>query len=213
MTHLFLLAALLQQPQERAKPSDYPVHGVNGSTGIGVEYMAHSLMVDGRTAFVSDYLVIEVEVFPKRGESVMVSQNQFTLRVNGKNPALLAQSSGMVSASLKYADWDRQKRLDATVGDVRLGYPQRTPRFPGDPTTRPLPAPPRAPTDQDRSGIEKQPEETADQLVVKWALPEGEASKPVKGFVYFPHKGKPGSIKKLELIYSTPAGETTLVLK
>lgn len=207
MTLLLTALVLLQAPP------DTRIHAQAGGAKIAVEYMAHSFLADGQSAFLSDYLALEVEVFPPRGKSLLVSQNQFTLRVNGKKPALLAQSSGMVAASLKYADWDNRRRIDVTMGDIRVGTPQQTPRFPDDPTRRPLPAPPRAPAPEDRSGVEKQPQEPADQLVVKWALPEGESSKPVKGFLYFPHKGKPGSIKKLELLYSGPAGETTIVLR
>lgn len=204
---LMMAALLLQSAVEER------TQGQAGGARFFVDYMAHSFLKDGAAVFLSNYLAMEVEIVPPRGGTLTVSQNQFTLRVNSRKPALLPQSSGFVAASLKYSDWDRQRRIDASVGGIRIGSPQQIPRFPGDPTRRPLPAPPRAPEPEDRSGLGKPPEEPADQLVVKWALPEGETAKPVKGFLYFPHKGKPGSVKKLELIYSGPAGDTAIVLR
>ncbi len=37
--------------------------------------------------------------------------------------------------------------------------------------------------------------------MIRTALPEGSFKGPVSGFLYFPWKGKPKSIKKLDLLY------------
>jgi hypothetical protein len=211
-----LLAAIFYQAQPRVKPVDYPAHAVTPKLGLGAEYMAHSLLAGGQSIFISDYLVIEVEVFPAVQSSVMVSQNHFTLRVNGKKPALLSQSPGMAAASVKYPDWERRPTLEAGVGlgdgAVIAGRPRHEPRFPGDQARRPLPPPPQAPTPEDRSGLDREQKEPAHEIVAKAGLPEGETAKPVKGILLFPHRGKPASIKKLELLYHGPGGEAAIVL-
>ena len=105
----------------------------------------------------------------------------------------------------------------AGMGDaaVILGRPRQTERFPGDrrPTHDRLPAPPKAPVQEDRSGIEKQPQLAPEEIVTRQALPEGEAAGFVRGMVYFPFKGKIASIQKLDLLYEGPSGAAVLKLR
>lgn len=54
---------------------------------------------------------------------------------------------------------------------------------------------------------------TASEVVVRMALPEGEASGAVSGYLYFPYRGKIKGIHSLELHYDGPAGKTTLPLR
>jgi len=113
----------------------------------------------------------------------------------------------MVAASLKYPDWERRPNLEAEAGvgnaGVIVGRPQTAERFPGDPrpAQQRLPRPPQAPPPENRSGLEKPEPVKADELALSAALPEGSARGPVSGYLYFAWKGKPGSIKSLELIY------------
>jgi hypothetical protein len=130
--------------------------------------------------------------------------------MNGKKNLILSQLPGFVAGSLKYTDWSRTTQAEAGVGmgntGVILGRPVPGERFPGDPTNRPLPRPPRAPE------AEKPEPDKAEEVVIESALPEGEARGPVAGFLYFPFKGKPKSIKSLELLYTAPEGTVTLKL-
>ena len=50
------------------------------------------------------------------------------------------------------------------------------------------------------TGIHKEPVK-ADVLVIETALVEGPHHSAISGFLYFPFRGKIGSIKSLELLY------------
>lgn len=201
----------------RSAAADYPAHARAGNLAIGAEYMVRSFSGRGHTFATGDYLVIEVALFPPRGETVEVSSGAFSLRINGKKRALLAQSPGMVAASLKYPDWDEPRRLEVGggLGDagVIYGRPEPVERFPGDPRARnPLPRPPRAPDPPNPSGIERRPPPAADEIAVESALAEGPTRAAVAGYLYFPFRGKTRSIKSLHLLYAGPEGEAVLPL-
>lgn len=202
----------------KPQPGDYPAHAQPGQVALGAEYLVHSFFLRGQTFVTPDYLVVEVAVYPPKGEALAVSSGEFTLRLNGKKQVLFAQSPGFVAASLKYPDWERRGALEVSggVGDtgVILGRPERVERFPGDPRPRQtrLPAPPKAPAPQDPSGLDQQPPVRAEEALVEAALPEGKAAGPVSGYLYFAYKGKIKSIRTLELLYDGPAGHAILRL-
>jgi hypothetical protein len=50
------------------------------------------------------------------------------------------------------------------------------------------------------------------QRVQRAAIPEGDRALPQAGLVFFPYRGKAQGIRSVELIYTGPAGETTLTL-
>lgn len=219
---LFAAAPLLAQgpygTTPKAKATDYPVHAQAGGAWLGAEYLVRSIPVRQQTLVTQDYLVVEVALYPAPGQPLLVSDAQFTLRLNGKKQVLHAQAPGFVAASLKYPDWERRPSLVGYggLGDagVIIGRPEQTERFPGDnrnSRTR-LPAPPRAPAPEDPSGLPKEEVPPPDQLVVEAALPGGAARGPVGGYLYFAHKGKTRSIKTLELLYEGPAGKAVLPL-
>lgn len=190
-----------------------------GKASIAAEYLVRSVITGEHHFAVEDYLVIEVRFQPVKGERIRLAHEHFTLRLNGRKHGILPQSPQMVAAALKYADWERRPTMTAagSVGDagVILGRPPVTERFPGDPRPRQqrLPGPvPRAPEMEDRSGVDKAPRQKPEEVVVAAALPEEETSHEVRGFLYFPYQGKPKSIKKLELLYSGPAGEAAIPL-
>jgi hypothetical protein len=185
---------------------------------LGAEYLVRSLFVRGQSFLTPDYLVVEVAVYPPKGEALEVSSGEFTVRLNGKKQLLFTQSPGFVAASLKYPDWERRRTVEVSggVGDtgVVLGRPETVERFPGDPRPRQtrLPAPPKVSAPQDPSGLDKPEPVRAEEAVVEVALPEGKAAGPVSGYLYFAHKGKLKSIRTLELLYGGPAGHAILRL-
>lgn len=191
----------------------YPAQAAARNTTIGAEYMLHSFSGRGQMFTADDYLVIEVALYPARGGAVKVSTSQFALRRNGKKDPMLPQEPWFVAGSLKYADWSNPIQAEAGVGmgnaGVILGRPAPVERFPGDPTARPGRKAPRAP---EATGTTKREPDKPEDVVVESALPEGEFHGPVSGFLYFPFKGKPKSIKSLELLYAGPDGKATLKL-
>ena len=68
--------AFAQGTEPKPKPEDYPVHGqarVEGKTvGIGAEFMVHSFSRGEESYIASDFLVVEVALFPPRGEGIIM---------------------------------------------------------------------------------------------------------------------------------------------
>jgi hypothetical protein len=210
------LAQSVEQPRRSA--SDYPAHAELKTRSLGADFLVHTFSGNGKSFFTADYLVVEAAFYPARGQRPVVAHSHFLLRVNGKE-RIHAQLPQFVAASLKHPDWEGREGgvvVGAGAGDlgVILGRRERTPRFPGDtgaPGTR-LPAPPRAPKPEDRSGIESEPV-LPEQVCVEQALPEGPAAGPIRGYLYFPYKGKVARIAKLELLYAADGERATLKLR
>jgi hypothetical protein len=216
---LFLVAAtLLAQhvEQPRAKAADYPAHASLKSLALGADFMVHTFSGRGKTFLTEDHLVVEVAVYPSTGVRPMVAHSHFVLRINGKGQ-IMSQPPQFVAAALKYPDWHTKPSVvaDARVGDsgVIIGREPRAQRFPNDPrpSQERLPMP-RAPEPADRSGIEKEAVSPA-EVCIEQALPEGPAAGPIRGYVYFPFKGKMKSVKKVELLYSAEGEQATLMLR
>lgn len=197
----------------KAGPADYPASGNAAKVWIGAEYMGHSFSAGQRTFITKDYLVVEVALYPAKGEHLMINTSQFSLRLNGKKQALAPQAPEFVAASLKFPDWETHQQIEANAGPIILGRPQSVERFPGDPEAQQrLPNPAPAPTVDDSSGVNKEPPVTADQTAVAAALPEGEAHGPVSGYLYFAYKSSLKRIRSLELDYEGPPGSAALPL-
>jgi len=114
---LALLAAgplLAQGPYgttPKPKAADYPAHAQAGGVWLGAEYLVRSIPARNQTLVTQDYLVVEVALYPPPGQPLVVSDGQFTLRMNGKKQVLHAQAPGFVAASLKYPDWEHRPSL------------------------------------------------------------------------------------------------------
>lgn len=212
-----LLAADLKPP--RTEPSHFPVQATAGSLTIAAEYLVRGLPAGRQVFFVRDFLVVEVALFTAKGTEASVKSGAFSLRLNNERIPLQPASPGAVAASFKYDDWTQRPTVEATagVGDagVLIGRPQRSERFPGDPSVgqRRLPNPPRVETQPDRSGIERVPGEKPEEAAVALALPEETITAPARGYLYFPYSGKTKSIKKAVLLFQGAHGEVTLNLK
>ncbi len=204
-----VIAAAQQGTEPRRNPQDYPVCAEAGGALLGVEYLVRSAGTGNEMFIIPEHLVIEVAVYPAKGQPVDISAGHFTLRVNGKKTVLFAQTPGMVAAGLKYPDWGMRPTLVGTAGigdgTVVIGRPRRVERFPGD--TRPAQTSPRMSTTT-ADPNELRPEE----VVVEAALPEGATAGPVSGYLYFFYKGKPKKIKSLELLYDTGERKTNIKL-
>jgi hypothetical protein len=210
---LLLAIAGCAVAQVKPKASEYPAHAAVGTAEIGAENLGHSLSTPRGAFLAGDYIVIDVGLFYK-GPAVNVSHQQFLLRINGKKPPLMAQTPGMVAASIKYPDWsDRTEvTMAGTVAgrDIVYGPAPPVERFPGDRRAERPRTAPRMPT-----GIpapESEPPPPIEEIVREAALPEGEVKLPAGGYLYFAYKGKLKSIKKLELLYDGPLGQATVLI-
>ena len=144
----------------KASEQDYPARAKLEKLSIGAEYLIHSFS-SGRQMFIArDYLVVEVALFPAKGENMAVSTGQFSLRVNGRKQAISPQTAEIVANALKYPDLNTSQGAHSVeqVGPVIFGAPQNTERFPGDPNARIPRVPPGAPGDNP-GGEDKEPRE------------------------------------------------------
>jgi hypothetical protein len=203
----------------REKATDYPVHAeMKDGFTIAAEYLVHTLPTGKDALVANDYLVVEVAVFGPRSKRIDLSQGSFTLMLDtgkkGGKTSLTPDSAGTVAGSIKFSDWTPKPRVEATAGagNATIGVgPTMTPRFPGDPSVRPLPVPPVP--EQNPAGIEKDQPLSIDERVQRASLPTGELAPPAAGLIFFPFDGKTKSIKTLELVYEGPAGRVVLRLE
>jgi len=194
-------AVFAQGTEPKPKAGDYDVHGRSKDVSLGAEYMVHSFSGQGQTFILKDYLVVEVALYPPKGDAVTVKPAAFSLRLNGKT--MLPQPPTMVAATMQRPEWQDRPRLEAGGGlgntGVILGRPVPS-QVPGGQTPR-TPMPPRAPAPDAPGGIDRPDPVRADELLVQTALPEGEHRGAVSGFLYFASKGKTTAIKTLDLLY------------
>ena len=54
---------------------------------------------------------------------------------------------------------------------------------------------------------------TMQQRVQRASMPEGDRALPAAGLLFFEYRGRPESIRSLELIYSGPGGNANLALQ
>jgi hypothetical protein len=203
--------ALAQGTTPKPKPEAYDVHAQARRLGLGAEYMVRSFGAGEQMFIAEDYLVVEVALFPPKGENVDVDPAKFTLRFNGKKAVLGAQPPSMVAASLNHPEWRYQQgnqqgrgaTADLGVGGVNigLGHPGQTSPFPGAPQSR-LPAPPRAPDAGGPGGLDPKEPVKPEEVLIQTALPAGLHKGPVSGFLFFAWRGKTSSIKTLELLWN-----------
>lgn len=194
----------------KAKPSDYPASAeASGGTWIGADFGGHTFSAENTSFLVEDYICIEVAVFPPPGgKDILVSATHFALRLN-KHKAILAQSPGMVAASMKYPDWTQKPTMEAQAGPMVIG-PRPQSRFPGDPTDRRNRLPGPASTDP-AADAERKPVANPVELIPKVALDEGMVHVPRSGYLYFPYGGKLGKLNSIELVYSGGGSSTAPV--
>jgi len=178
----------------RAAADRYSIHAERNGVGIGVILLSPE---QARRQFVSDVnhccVVAEVALYPAKEKALEVSLNDFVLRVDGSDIAAKPASAKVVAATLqKKARSTRDVTVYPTVG---VGYESGG----YDPNTGTQRSggvykqagvgvgiggsdPQPASTDKDRAAMETELSEKG--------LPEGSASAPVAGYVYFPLTSK-----------------------
>ena len=199
----FAQLGFAQGTTPKPAPTDYEVHGQSGPLDVGAEYMVHSFSSGEQMFLAERYLVVEVALYPlMKSDPVNVDLSRFSLRLNHKT-MIPAQPAAHAAASLKQSPWQYQQpgRVSGGVGagpiDIGMGQPRPVP---GSPQDRRMPSPPRAPDADPPGGITRE-KISAEDVLLRTALPEGPHTGKVSGFVYFPFTGKSSSIKSLDLVY------------
>ena len=191
--------------QPKASAAEYPVQAQWGNLAIGAEYMVHSFGSGEQMYLAENYLVVEVALFPPKGEGVTADAAKFGLRVNGKKTLLYAQNPPMVASQFNRRAWEAPRGVTADLGvggaNIGLGHPQGRDPVTGAPEGRRLPNPPRAPDAGVPGGGEPRQRERPEELLVRTALPEDLHRGPVSGFLYFPYQGKASRLKSIDLLF------------
>ncbi|MBM3785013.1 MAG: hypothetical protein FJW30_11675 [Acidobacteria bacterium] len=207
LVSLSLIAVAQESIPARETPAGYKASARSSGATIAAEFLGHTIPAPTGSFLTNDYVVVEVAVYPEAKSSYTFNTGHWSLRVNGKNPGLMAQTPGFVAASVKYPSWEERPRIEAGGGIGNAGIilgRDRQSRFPGD---RRAPQPPiGTPPKQDQ---DEKPAEDPTEWIARLAWQDGPVAGPAAGLLYFFHRGKLDKIKKLELVI----GETVLTLR
>lgn len=212
---LSLMAANAGGLPARNSAAEYPAQGEARKAVIAAEYFGRSIMAPGVTIHTPKYLVVEVAVFPKLREVMNVSASHFRLRVNRSGRELGTHSAGAVAYSIRHPETESRQYVRASggvgPGEVAIGTPSPTERFPGDPQARRrVPVPTGIP---ERPRHEENTPEVQAKTVEEQALVEEQFDRPVAGLLYFAWEGKTKNLKQIELVYEGPAGRVVFTLR
>jgi hypothetical protein len=169
----------------RSGAEKYAAHAKAGNAAIGATLLTSK---DVRKTFSADLnrccRVVEVGLYPFKGEPIDVSTGDFILRLAGTETAVRASSGALVAAQLQRKN--SGDRGITTLGEVHVGYESGT-----DPITgqrvhgvesgvgvgvgNSLPRAPSPDRDRDLMQLE----------LTEKALSDGTAPAPVAGYLYF----------------------------
>jgi len=179
----------------RLAATDYQAHAQAGNVTIAADFTGHSVPLPGETLSTDDYVVVETAFFGPPETRLKLSQEDFSLRVNGKKTALPNQPFGMVFQSLKNPELEPPSSAGKSKSSVGTGG--------GQAESAPPPV----------FHLPPEVKHAMQQHVQKAALPQGDRGLPLAGLIFFQYRGKAQNIQSLELIYNGPAGKATLALQ
>ena len=195
-----------EQPKEtaakgmppRVAPTEYQAHAQAGMVTIGAEFMGHSVTTPDHTYSSEDYIVVEAGLFGPADTHIRLTRDDFTLRIAGRKMPLASEPYELVFHSLKDPEWqppeskeDKQSATSFNAGGAGNGD-----KLPPLPPKMPFPL---------RRAMEQQ--------VQRSAMQEGDRPLPQAGLLFFQYRGKPDTIRSLELVYSGAAGKATIELQ
>ena len=185
----------------RADADRYPGKATAASTVVAAEVMDPEVVrSEFATSLTPRYYVLEVALYPAKGQPVNVDLLDFGLKVDGR---LVRPATSKTIAAMN------QKKANARRNDITL-WPSvgMTTGSWGTGTNVGVGvgmgggAPGPGSTDRDRHVMQTELDDRA--------LPEGGFEKPVAGYVYFPAGRE--QAKQVELVYQFDGGEVTIPL-
>jgi hypothetical protein len=174
--------------------SEYPGHNEREDVAVGAVPLTAEQV---HSTFVSDlnrgYLVVELSIYPKAGQHLDVSRRDFVLR--GADNGIVARPGDpkAIASTLHRANGsDREVALYPSVG---IGYESGPRTY--DPATGEqrggglrTAAGVGVGVGGSQAGSTEQDRKTMELELTEKGLPEGETSKPVAGYLYFPLKAR-----------------------
>ncbi len=183
----------------RAAPADYQAQAQAGAVTIAAEFKGHSAPTPQGTFTTEDFVVVEAAFFGAPEARAKLSNDDFSLRINGKKTALPGQPCTLAFKSLKDPEWEppvpAEAKSKTSFGGGGKG---------GQGDSNSPPAPVHMPMALQRA---------MEQQVQKASLLEGDRALPQAGLIFFQYRGKTDGIHSIELIYSGSAGKATLMLE
>ena len=208
----------------RPAPADYPSHEAGGSVTVAAAVLTPDQVKGAFSTDLSQYLVIEVGLYPAAGQTLDIVRGDFAIRAGAKGELVRAANPDAIAASNQRKNSPRpSKGSDVTLyPSASVGYESGSWTDPvtgqrrhasgvytetgvgvgvGDPG---YPQPPRpGSTDRDR---EVMGQELADKM-----LPEGKTGDPIAGYLYFQLPAKVRT-SALELQYFAAGGKMRVLL-
>ena len=210
-----LAAAAPKGTVPRTTVDRYPAHIVRDGVGVGVVVLSPE---QARKLFVSDVekccVVAEIALYPSKDKSLDISLNDFALRSGGSDNASKPASAKVVAASLqKSASSGRDVTVSpvAGIGYESAGYDPVTGTRGGGGTTSMAGVMVGVGANGPRSGSTEKDRAAMETELNEKGLPEGAASAPVSGYVYFPRNSKKKN-ESLQLVYKINGNNVTLNL-
>ena len=145
-------------------------------------------------------MAIEVAFYGPPDSKLVLSADDFTLRVNGKKP-LAEQSFEDTLRSLRDPDWIPPD--SSSSGDSKKTSVSGSGGGSKDLTAPPPPPPPMPPELRRAMAVRVR----RDSMMV------GERALPQAGLLFFSYSGRTESLKSIQLIYNGPAGKATIPLE
>ena len=180
----------------RSAADKYRTHAEGDGVAIGAELLSSSQVRDTFTSDVSHCcLVVEVAFYPQKDKPLRISLDDFKLQAAGSKKGVKPLRAWAVAATIQ--DRNEQTREVVTTQSVGVGYESGTVIDPitGRPekvhgvTTRADVGVGIGDSDPRPSSSNRDREIMETELSEK-GLPEGDASAPVSGYLYFPLSAK-----------------------
>lgn len=183
----------------RGSAAEYQARGQAGKVTVAADFTGHGIPTEQQPLVSEEYVGVEVALFGPPDGRLTINASEFTLKINGKKTPYESQPWGLVAKEIKDPEWMppeplTEKSKGGLTGSAGGG------RQPGDPP----PLPPKVPVELLR---------TWQQLLKRCALAEGDRALPQAGMIFFRYRGKPQSIKSVELVYEGAAGKASVQLQ
>lgn len=224
LTKAFLLTSLICLPLfaadgprgtvPRATVTAYPAHAQDNAIAIGANLLSPA---QARHTFVSDVnhccVVVEVALYPSQNSTAKplnVSLNDFVLRSGDSNIAVKPTTADVMVAMLhKKSDSGRTVAVTPQLGvGYQSGYydPVTGPEAPGAVYRGGVNV-----ATPHKSGSSDKDRKVMESELAEKGLPEGIASAPVSGYLYFPISGKK-NCTDCQLEYTQDGNKVALAL-
>jgi hypothetical protein len=212
---LWLITPLAGGTQPKESADQYYAHArLDQEASIGADFLGKYMAVPGFSIYSDEYIFVEVALYAPKGRRVEISNDQFTLKINGR--ALTPQPPGAITLEGNFPEMTSRPQVilegGTESGQVEIGGPERKPRFPGDDPAHASPREPPASTDPS-GGQVKTKQQDPGEMVRSAELQTGSRLMPVSGYLFFSYEGKMKKIKHAELEYKGPLGSAELTLR